>query len=103
MMALEAVNTGFGTIGGQNYHYANAVIDKETGKVKNLKRLLSHPKYMDTCIRASANEFGQLFQGYGRNEDGYQCIEGTNVCHWIRRNQVPKGKRISYNRSVADI
>ena len=37
MMALEAVNTTFGTIGGQNYHYANAVIDEETGDVMNLK------------------------------------------------------------------
>ena len=58
MMALEAVNTGFGTIGGQNYHYANAVINKETGKVINLKKLLNLPKYMETWTRASANKFG---------------------------------------------
>ena len=103
MMALEAVNTRFGTIGGKNYHYANAVINEETGKVMNLKRLLNHPKYMETWTRASANEFGRLFQGCGRNEDGSQRIEGTNACHWIRRNQVPKGKRVSYSRSVADI
>ena len=103
MMALEAVNTRFGTIGEQNYHYANAVIDEETGKVMNLKRLLNHPKYMETWTQASANKFGRLFQGCGRNEDGSQRIKGTNACHWIRRNQVPKGKRVSYNRLVADI
>ena len=43
MMALETVNTTFGTIGGQNYHYANAVIDEETDDVMNLKKLLKHP------------------------------------------------------------
>ena len=54
MMALEAVNTTFGTIGGQNYHYANAVIDEETGDVMNLKKLLKHPKYMEVWTRAAA-------------------------------------------------
>ena len=103
MMALEAVNKGFGTIGDQNYKYANVVIDEETGDVMNLKKLLKHPKYTETWTRAAANKYGRLFQECGRNEDGSQRIEGTNACHWIRRNQVPKGKRVSYNIEVADI
>eukprot|EP00751_Fragilariopsis_kerguelensis_P003275 CAMPEP_0170812732 /NCGR_PEP_ID=MMETSP0733-20121128/36253_1 /TAXON_ID=186038 /ORGANISM="Fragilariopsis kerguelensis, Strain L26-C5" /LENGTH=47 /DNA_ID= /DNA_START= /DNA_END= /DNA_ORIENTATION= len=37
MVALKAVNTTFGTIGGQDYNYANAVIDEEIGEVMNLK------------------------------------------------------------------
>ena len=40
-----------------------------------------------------ANEYGGLFKGYGRNKDGSQRVEGMNVCHWIRRSQVPKGKK----------
>ena len=44
MMALEAVNTGFGTIRDQNYK-ANVVIDEETGDIMDLKKLLNHPKY----------------------------------------------------------
>ena len=45
MMALEAVNTGFGTVGAQEYKWAHAVIDEETGEVMILKKLLKHPKY----------------------------------------------------------
>ena len=37
MMALEAVNTGFGTVGPQDYKWANVVIDDETGDVMDLK------------------------------------------------------------------
>ena len=37
MMALEAVNTGFGTVGAHDYKWAHAVIDEETGEVVNLK------------------------------------------------------------------
>ena len=81
MMVLEAVNMGFGTIGGQDYHYANAVIDEETGNVMNLKKLLKHPKYMETWTKAAAKEYRRLFQGCGRNEDGSQCTKGTNACH----------------------
>ena len=38
MMALEAVNIGFGTVGAQDYKWAHAVIDEETGEVMNLKK-----------------------------------------------------------------
>ena len=62
-----------------------------------------HPKYMETWTRVAANEYGRLFQKCGRNEDGSRRIEGTNAWHWIKRNQVPKGKTVSYNREVADI
>ena len=53
--------------------------------------------------KAASNEYGQLFQGCGRNEDGSQQIEGTNACHWIKKDQVPKGKTATYNREVTDI
>ena len=58
MMALEAITTTFGTIGGKNYHYANAVVDAETGDVMSLQKLLKHPKYMEVWTRAAANEYG---------------------------------------------
>ena len=35
MMALQAINNGFDTIGSQDYKYTNAVIDEETGEVLN--------------------------------------------------------------------
>ena len=64
---------------------------------------MRHPKYTEAWIRAAANEYGRLFQGCGRNEDGSQRIEGTNACDWIKKSQVLEGKTASYNRSVADI
>ena len=58
MIALEAVNMGFDTVGDQVYKWANIVIDKETGDVMDLKKLLNHPKYTETWTRAAANEYG---------------------------------------------
>ena len=69
----------------------------------NLKKLLKHPKYMETWTTAAGNEYGRPFQGCDRKEDVAQRVEGMNACHWIRRHQVPKGKRVSYCREVADI
>ena len=37
MMALEAINKRFEDVGQQDYKWANAVIDEETGDVMNLK------------------------------------------------------------------
>ena len=104
MMALEAINKRFETLGPQDYEWANAVIDEETGDVMNLKKLMRHPKYTETWTRAAAKEYKHLFQGCNRNNDGSHLIEGTNTCHWIRKSQVPTaGKTAPYNRSVADI
>ena len=69
----------------------------------NLEKLLKHPKYTETWTRAAANEYGRLFQGCRSNEDGSQRVVGTNACHWIQKNQVPKGKTVTYNREVVDI
>ena len=80
-MALQAVNTGFGTVGAQDYKYASAVIDEERGEVMNLEKPLKHPKYTEMWTKAVANEYGRLFQGCGRNKDGTCRVEGTTACH----------------------
>ena len=49
------------------------------------------------------NDFGRLFQGCEKNADGTQQIEGTNECHWIPRTKVPRGKKVTYARTVVDI
>ena len=78
----------------QGYKYANGVVDDETGKIMDLKSLLKHPKYIDTWTKAAADEYGRLFQGIGKSDDGSkQRIEGTNTCHWIKKEQVPNNKR----------
>ena len=45
MVALEAVNTRFGKVGVQDYKWANVIVDKETGDIIDLKKLLKHPEY----------------------------------------------------------
>jgi hypothetical protein len=88
----------------QEYKYrANAVINEETGKSMEYKDLLKDPKYREDWSRAAANEFGHLFNGVGKNADGTQRIVGTNTCHWIRRSQVPRGKKVTYARTVVAI
>jgi hypothetical protein len=88
----------------QEYKYrADAVINEETGKPMEYKDLLKDPKYREDWSRAAANEFGCLFNGVGKNADGTQRIVGTNTCHWIRRSQVPKGKKVTYARTVVAI
>ena len=66
MMILEALNTRFGTVGAQGYKWANIVIDKETGDVMDLKKLLDYFKYMEIWTRVASNEYNRLFQGCRR-------------------------------------
>jgi hypothetical protein len=65
--------------------------------------LLKDPKHRDTWSCAAANKHGRLFNGVGKNTDGTQGVEGTNTCHWIKKSQVPKGKRVTYARIVVAV
>jgi hypothetical protein len=88
----------------QEYKYrACAVIDEETGKSMEYRDLLKDPKHRETWSRAAADEFGRLFNGVGKNTDGTQRVKGTNTCHWIKKSQVPKGKRVTYARTVVAV
>jgi hypothetical protein len=88
----------------QEYKYrADAVINEETGKPMEYKDLLKDPKYREDWFRAAANKFGRLFNGVGKNADGTQRVVGTNTCHWIRRSQVPRGKKVTYACTVVAI
>jgi hypothetical protein len=89
----------------QEYKYrACAVIDEETGKSMEYRDLLKDPKHRETWSRAAANEFGRLFDGVSKNVDGTQRVNGTNnTCHRIKKSQVPKGKRVTYTRTVVAV
>jgi hypothetical protein len=88
----------------QEYKYrANAVIDEDTGKLMEYRDLLKDPKHREDWSRAAANEFGRLFNGVGKNKDGTQRVVGTNTCHWIKQSQVPRGKKVTYARTVVAI
>ena len=53
--------------------------------------------------QAGCKEYGRLFQGYGKDENGSQKIKGTDTCHWINKTQVPKNKRTTYAQTVVDV
>jgi hypothetical protein len=65
--------------------------------------LLKDPKHRQTWSRSAANEFGRLFNGVGKNADGTQRVKRTNTCSWIKKSQVPKGKRVTYARAVVAV
>jgi hypothetical protein len=79
------------------------VINEDTGKSMKYKDLLKDPKYRKDWSKAAANEFGRLFNGVGKSADGTQRVVGTNTCHWIRRSQVPRGKKVTYAPTIVAI
>ena len=68
-----------------------------------LRDLLQHPKYSKIWNQAACKEFGRLFQGYGKKDDGTKITEGTNTCHWCKKSQMPRNKRATYARMVVDV
>ena len=48
----------------------NAVLDTETGKMLEYRKLIRHPKYKEEWSTSCANEFGRLAQGVGGRIEG---------------------------------
>ena len=61
---------------------------KETGTLLNYCQLMRHPKYKKAWSISTANEFGRLAQGVGRQ------MKGTNTISFIHRHKVPQ-KRLN--------
>ena len=55
-------------------HFAMEVYDEDTGKMINYKQLINHSNRQtrEWWQKSSANEFGKLLKGVGRNKDGTQ-------------------------------
>ncbi len=62
---------------------AHAIFDKESGKMLKYRKLITHPKYQETWMHSSANEFGQLAQGVGTQ------IMLTNTVFIITKQDIP--------------
>ena len=64
------------------------------------KKLINHNKKetREWWQRSSANEFGKLIKGAGRNKDGTQRVKGSDTLHFIHKKDIPKGKKIMYAR-----
>ena len=86
-------------------HFANAVFDEDTGQMLDYKKLINHNKKetREWWQQSSANEFGRLMKGAGRNKDGTQRVTGSDTFHFIHKKNVPKGKKITYARFCCDV
>eukprot|EP00978_Attheya_sp_CCMP212_P015191 scaffold39147_cov55-Attheya_sp.AAC.4 len=86
-------------------HYANAVWDDEAGRMLEFRHLLNHknPATKKIWDRSGANEYGRLMQGIGKNRKPEERITGMNSMKFIHKQNVPKGKIVTYARFVANI
>ena len=78
---------------------ALAVMDKKSGKMLNYRQLMRHPDYKGPWSLSSANEFGRLANGVGGR------IKGTNTIRFIRKDEVPVGRRkdVTYGQFVCTV
>ena len=76
-----------------------AVMDAETAKLLNYRQLRRDPKYSKEWNKSSANEFGRLDNGVGGR------VKGTNTIKFIKRSDVPAGRRkdVTYGQFVCSV
>jgi hypothetical protein len=68
---------------------ANAVICPETGKSLKHQELITKLRYKIKWMRSTANEINRLYN--------------TNTLRFIRRSDIPKGRKVTYGSFVVDI
>jgi hypothetical protein len=68
---------------------ANAVICPEVGKSLKHQELITKVRYKIKWIRSTANEINRLYN--------------THTIRFIRRSNIPKGRRVTYGSFVVDI
>jgi hypothetical protein len=68
---------------------ANAVICPETGKSLKHQELITELRYKIKWMRSTANEINRLYN--------------TNTIWFIRRSDIPKGRKVTYGSFVVDI
>jgi hypothetical protein len=68
---------------------ANAVICPETGNSLKHQELITKLRYRLKWMRSTANEINRLYN--------------TNTIRFIRRSNIPKGRKVTYGSFVVDI
>jgi hypothetical protein len=68
---------------------ANAVICPETGKSLKHHELITQLRYKIKCMRSTSNEINRLYN--------------TNIIRFIRRSNIPKGRKVTYGSCVVHI
>jgi hypothetical protein len=68
---------------------ANAVICPETGKYIKHQELITKLRHKTKWMKSTANEINRLYN--------------TNTIRFIRRSNIPKGRKVTYGSCVVDI
>jgi hypothetical protein len=80
-------------------HYANAVIDPNTGRTLSYENLIKNPKTRDLWSNAMTKELARLAQGI----EGLTV--GTNTVVYLTHDEIkniPKDRTVTYARTVVD-
>jgi hypothetical protein len=95
--SMETANMAiaFGTNHWSQQHLANAVVHPITGKQMEYMALMNDPDLQPLWKRGFSNEAGRLFQGI-------RDIPGTNTCFFVELTNIPKGRKITYEKMVCD-
>lgn len=94
---VEAYNSPNLSLFGSHEHSAAAAIHCDTGDLAEYKQLLLSSDG-DLWILSNVQEYGRLFQGCP--PAGIPISEGTNTCRFIKRSEVPNGRKVTYARIV---
>jgi hypothetical protein len=85
----------FGDNHWSQQHQANSVIHPVTGKAVEYAALVKDPRLQPLWTRGFGNECGRLFQGI-------RDIPVTDTCFFIKLNNIPKDRKITYGKLVCD-
>ena len=77
-------------------HVLNAVLNSESGKLEEYRHLVKGPNAKE-WLRRNTVEIARLYQG--RNDKSYK---GTNTIVFKHTSALPKGRKATYLRVVAD-
>ena len=75
-------------------YFAYSVINEETGKAEEYRHLIKEANAA-TWRKSFSNELGRLTKGVGDI-----MKSGTETLFFIRRDQVPEGRKVTYGRLV---
>ena len=81
------------------------VYDETAGNMIDYKQLINHAdkQTRESWQKSAAQEFGKLLKGVGKNKDGTQRVKGSDTFHFIKKQQVPSEKKVTYARFCCDV
>jgi hypothetical protein len=94
---METANMAIalGTNHWSQQHVSNAVVHPVTGNQMEYMALVNDPDLQPLWKRGFGNEPGRLFQGI-------HDIPGKNTCFFVELINIPKGRNITYGKTVCD-